>query len=61
MKKLTAKEVLRKYKGKFIEVNELPFWDTNDQGDKLFEVYKNYSSIRENTTFVKDLDFINNY
>lgn len=61
MRKLTAKEVVKKYKGKFIEVNELPFWDTNDKGEKLFEVWKSYSVIHENTTFVKDTNFINNY
>lgn len=61
MKPLTAKEVLKKYKGKYIEVNELPFWDTNDKGERLYEVYKAYSVIHENTTFVQDLDFINNY
>jgi hypothetical protein len=61
MKKLTAKEVLKKYKGKYIEVNELPFWDKNEKGETLFEVRKSYAKIQENTTLVLDTNFINNY
>jgi hypothetical protein len=61
MKKLTALQVLKKYKGKFIEVVELPFWETNDKRYKLYEVRKSYTTIRENTTQVLNIDFINNY
>ena len=61
MKKLTALQVFKKYKGKFIEVVELPFWETNDKGEKLYEVRKSYTTIRENTTQVLNIDFINNY
>lgn len=61
MKKLTALQVLKKYKGKFIEVNELPFWETDDKGNRLYQVLKSYTTIRENTTQVLSIDFINNY
>lgn len=60
-KKLTAKEVLKKYKGKYIEVYACPVWDRNEDGESLYEVRRAYTEIRENTTLVKDENFINNY
>jgi lipocalin len=58
---LTAKQVLKKYKGKYIEVYACPMWDVNEKGERLFEVRKSYRVIHENTTLVEDENFINNY
>ena len=61
MRKLTALEVLKKYKGKFIVVYQLPFYEVDTNGNRLYEVRKSYTSIKENTTQVLDINFINNY
>ena len=45
MKKLTLKQIKRKYAGKYIEVYKCPFWDTNEKGESLFEVLKAYRTI----------------
>ena len=55
MKKLTLKQVQRKYKGKYIEVCKCPDWDRNEKGEKLYEVRKSYKEIHENTTRAEDL------
>lgn len=61
MIKMNASQVLKKYKGKYIDVYKLPYWDSNSKGEQLYEVRKSYSTIHENTTLVKDINFINNY
>ena len=61
MKKLTLREVQKKYRGKYIEVSKCPMWDTNERGEALYEVRKAYKDIHENTTRTEDLETINEY
>jgi hypothetical protein len=53
--KLTAKQVQRKYRGRYVDVSKCPFWDTNQKGEQLFEVRKSYAEIRENTCKAEDV------
>ena len=53
--KLTKEQINKKYKDKYIEVYECPFWDTNKKGEQLFEVRKVYSEIHENTARSEDI------
>lgn len=55
MKKLTAKQINKRYKGKYVEIYQLPFWDKNKKGEQLYEVRKVYSEIHENTTRGEDV------
>ena len=55
MKLFTQKQIHKKYKDKYIEVLERPFWDTDKQGNKLYEVHGVYSQIHENTTLGQDV------
>lgn len=61
MTKLTLKQVQAKYNGKYIEVYKCPLWDTDEKGNRLFEVRKAYKDIHENTTRAEDLETINEY
>jgi hypothetical protein len=61
MKKLTLKEVRRKYKGRYIDVYECPLWDTNESGERLYEIRNSYNEIHENTTRAEDLGTANEY
>ncbi len=55
MNKLTLKQVRSKFKGRYIEVSKLPFWDVNDKGEALYEVRKSFKEVHENTTLAEDL------
>ena len=44
MKRLTKEEVIKKYTGKFIEARK-----RQENGRTLYEVYKVYKTIKENT------------
>lgn len=55
MQKLTAKEINTKYRGKYVDVYECPSWDTDEYGQKLYEVRKVYDEIHENTTLGEDV------
>lgn len=61
MQKLTAKQVVSKYKWKYIDVYKCPDWDTSKKWETLYEVRKSYKEVHENTTFVKDENFYNNF
>lgn len=52
MQKITMPQLIKKYKGKYIDVYSYPSWDTNEKWEQLFEVRKAYSSIHENTALV---------
>jgi hypothetical protein len=54
-KKLTAKQINKKYKGKYVEIYMCPFWDTNKKREQLYEVRKVFSQIHENTTRGEDV------
>ena len=54
VKKMTAKEINKKYKGIYVEVYQLPMWD-NKNGETLYEVRKKSKVIRENTTLGEDV------
>lgn len=55
IKQLTAKEVVKKYKNKYIGVNKLPY--DNGKDVQLYEVFKSYSTIHENTCLVVNENF----
>ena len=55
IKKLTAKQINKRYKGRYIEVSKLPSWDKNKKGEQLYEVRRAYSQIHENTTLGEDV------
>lgn len=55
IKKLTAKQINKRYRGKYVEVYKLPFWDKNEKGEELYEVRKVFSEMRENTTRGEDV------
>ncbi|MFA5543284.1 MAG: hypothetical protein WDA47_05885 [Bacilli bacterium] len=55
MKKLTAKQINKKYKGRYVDIYKLPLWDTNDKGERLYEVRAVYPVIHENTTRGEDV------
>ena len=58
MKKLTAKEVYKKYKGKYIDWYRT--WDyTNDC--YLYEIRKSFTSIHENTDLCDSENFDADY
>lgn len=59
-KQLTAKEVVRKYEGKYIDVYQVPSYMFDD-GLPRYEVRKSFRDIHEDTTLVEDENFINNY
>lgn len=58
MKQLTAQEVNRKYKGKYIEIHRVWGFETNSARhlySELYEVRKIYATIHENTTLGEDV------
>ena len=55
MKTYTAKQIQKKYKGKYVEVSARPLWDVDDKGNCLFELRKTYSTIHENTCKAEDV------
>lgn len=55
MKKLTAKQINKKFKGKYVDIYKLPSWDKNEKGEELYELRKVYSQIHENTTLGEDV------
>jgi len=61
MEKLTAKQVVSKYKWKYVDVYKCPFWEKTSKWEDLYEIRKVYDKIQENTTLVEDEDFYNNF
>jgi lipopolysaccharide biosynthesis glycosyltransferase len=55
MQKLTQKQVNKKYFNRYVEFSTLPSWDTNDKGERLFEIRKSYKEIHENTSLGQDV------
>lgn len=55
MKKYTKEQINKKYKGKYVEIYKCPLWDTDENGNRLYEVRKSYSEIHENTTLGEDV------
>lgn len=55
MKKLTAQQIQKKYKGKYVDIYACPLWDTDKDDNRLYEVRKAYSEIHENTTRAEDI------
>jgi hypothetical protein len=52
---MTAKQINKRYKGKYVDVYKLPSWKKNDKGEELFEVRKIFTEIHENTTLGEDV------
>lgn len=59
--KLTAKQINKKYKGKYVEVYKLPSWDKDKDGNELYEVRGVFNEIHENTTRGEDVNTIFEY
>ena len=57
MKILTAKEIYKKYKWKFLDLYRLPSWNTNENWDTLYEVRKVFKTINENTYEINSIEF----
>jgi len=55
MKKLTLKQVNKKYAGRYIEFSKCPAWDTNEKDERLYEVGRTFEEIHENTTLGEDV------
>jgi len=53
MKILTAKQINKKYAGKYVDVYD--GGDTNEKNEGLYEVRKVYTEIHENTTRGEDV------
>ena len=57
MKILTAKEIYKKYKWKFLDLYRLPSWNTNENWDTLYEVRKVFKTINKNTYEINSIEF----
>ena len=56
MKKLTIREIQKKYAWKYVDFARCPDWDRNEKWENLYEVRKSYSTIHENTCRAEDIE-----
>ena len=55
MKKMTKKQINKKYFDKYVDIYERPSWDTDKNNDTLYEIRKVFSVIHEDTTLGQDV------